>query len=456
MRRILIIVAIFLIPVIPIILVVSGALKNKPTTLKRITLTMWGTEDSPTAFTNTIARYNSGRSHITINYQKIRPEDYTSQLVTAWAQGKGPDLFFVPNTHVGQMIPFATSMPADLTVPQIETTKGLFGSRQKIINTSFRAPSVNSIREQYVDGVMNDVYREGKIWGLPLAMDTIVMYYNKDLLNNAKIFEPAKTWSELVTQITDNRLTITNDAGDIVQSAVAIGTAGNVPYATDVLMLLMMQNGAVILNGQSKAGFDGPEGVTALDFYTSFANDKKVSYSWNDKLPNAREAFLRGKVAYFFGTLADRAEIDSSSLNWAVAPMLHLTPEGDNDGISKSQRLIDATRYQVLMVSKSSQTAKRSVQAWNFLYNTAREKYLPLYLAPARKLAPIKSILAKQKNEATFSVYAGQLLTARSWYTGRDAVATERYLNDLITSVGTGQAAADALKLAGRQVESTL
>lgn len=457
MRRILLILAIVMVPAVPIVLVVTGVLKKAPTQITPVTLTIWGTEDQSSAFAPLIAKYKATHPYATITYQKVSADDYAQHLLQGWSQGNGPDIFFTPNTWVGGMANYAVPMPADLTVPVIQTTKGLFGVTQQAVTQHVAAPSTAAIVSAYVDAVGTDIVRDGQVWALPLSMDTIVLYYNKDLLNNAKIFEPASTWPELATQIQNNHLTVTDADGHLVRSGVALGTANNVPYASDLLQLLMMQNGATMVSAEQRAAFNQSAGLTALNFYTSFAQSQKTTFSWDGNQTNALDAFTQGKVAYYFGTLADRTKIEASGINWSVSQMLHLSSQGDNDAASGSTRYIDVARYPVLMVSKASSSSGRATQAWSFLQFASQSANVPDYLDVTGGLSAQKSLLTKQKDDPKFAIYAGQLLTARTWYHGTAGSSLDQYFKDLITSVVSGRSSAqEALNLAADQINSTL
>lgn len=456
MRRYAIIAGIVAVPLI-IIGVLLFTTQKPAQTLRNISLTVWGTDDAPTVMEPLIAQYQATHPQIRITYVQKGVEGYQQELIDAWARGTGPNIFFMPNAWVSQMTQYSTPMPADLSVQAVQTTKGLLGSQSKIIVQRQTAPATSVYQDAFVDAVTKDAYVGGQLWGLPLSMDTIVTYYNKDLLADAKIFEPAKTWTELIDQITNNPLTALDPQNTILRSAVGLGTADNVPYASDLLALLMMQNGATMISADGHAAFADQSGQTALDFYTSFATPSKTNYAWSTDLPNARDMFLQGKVAYYFGTFADRTAIAASGLSWGVEPMLHLTTEGDNDAVTHTQRKVDAARYQMLMVSRASVQNNSSVAAWNFLTYLTRTTTAQQYLKATGKLAALKSLLAPQGADQMMGTYAAQLLTARTWYHGKDGVHAEQYLRDLINSVNAGQTDLEtALALAAKQIESTL
>ncbi len=456
MKRVLIIASIFLIPLTPVVLVVTGVLKSSPKTVPAVTLTVWGTDEDEAGLTALIKKYRQTRSYVTLVYTKVKAEEYAQQLISAWAQGTGPDIFFTPSTWIGKMSQYAVPMPGDLTVPQVVFTKGVIGTSSKVVSNVRIAPTINALKNSYADAVTGDIIQDEQVWGMPLNLDTIVTFYNKDLTNNAKIFEPAVTWSQLQTQLTANKLTQTDEQGKLVRSGVALGTSTNVPYAAEILGLLMLQNGSTMVAGNKVAQINDDAGLQALKFYLSFAQPQKNNYSWDAAQTNARDAFLQGRLAYFFGTLADRSVIAATNLNWGVAPMLHIRPSGDNDGTT-SERYIDAARFNVAMVSKSSAQAGRSTQAWNFIENITQPANVKPYLLLTNTLPAQKSLLAEYENNQDLSVFAKQLLTAKTWYHGRDGVAVTTYLNQLIDAGLTEKVnVLELLNRANAQIQSTL
>lgn len=463
MRRVLIIIGILLLPLTPVVLVVTGVLKSKPQTLPKVALTVWGTEDDEKAVNALIANYRKARSYITVNYTKQRVEDYQQQLISAWAQGTGPDVFFVPSSWIGQMTQYAYSMPGNIGVPQIKVEKGLLGTTTKVIPITRAAPNPSTLDRTFLEAATVDVVRDGQIWGLPLSMDTLVLYYNKDLLNNAKIFEPATTWTELKNQVSSDRLTVADDQGRLIQYGVGLGAADNVPYATDLLTLLMMQNGSAMVGSDHQAHLNDVDGLNALQYFLSFAQSRKTNYSWDPAGTNARDAFLQGKLAYFFGALADRATIQASTVNWGVTSMLHISAAGDNDGRKADVngqptiRFLDAAKYQVGMVSKSSALAGRGTYAWNFLESVTNSANVGTYIQLTNTMPAVRSLLTLRKDDPELGLYAKQLLTALTWYHGNDGPAVDAYLRQLITAaLDQKNDLTELLDRANKQIQSTL
>jgi ABC-type glycerol-3-phosphate transport system substrate-binding protein len=102
---------------------------------------------------------------------------------------------------------------------------------------------------------------------------------------------------------------------------VALGAFDNIAHNSDIISLLLLQNGADIkgLNGPARqSAFD------ALSFYTSFATgDSRV---WDGTLENSKLAFAGGRVALYFGYSWDIPEIKAlnPNLEFSVLAVPHL------------------------------------------------------------------------------------------------------------------------------------
>ena len=59
------------------------------------------------------------------------------------------------------------------------------------------------------------------IFAMPLYSDTLALYYNKDLLSQAGIARPPRTWEELEIQV--QTLTKIDEYGNITQSGISMG-----------------------------------------------------------------------------------------------------------------------------------------------------------------------------------------------------------------------------------------
>lgn len=433
--------------------------------MKPITLTYWRVWDGPDAFENIIAEYKKIHPNINIEYKKLRYGEYEKELLDAWSEDRGPDMFSIHNTWVKKYQNKIEPMPAQITMAY-PIVKG--NLKKEVIPEirTVKSPSLKEIKDNFVDVVYDDAVikvvddstketRE-KVFGLPLSVDTLAMYYNKDLFNNAGITEPAEYWNREFQQSV-KKLTRQNTKGQIIQSGAALGGSNNIERFSDVLSALMMQNGSVMMSDagyvmfhQIPPAFSGQTynpGLEALRFYSDFANPAKEVYSWNDGLDNSIEMFTQGRLAVMFGYAYHLPQIRAQApkLNFSVAKL----PQ-----IEGNEQKVNFANYWVETVSKKS---KYSGEAWDFIQFITKAEQAKSYLEKTQKPTALRSLVDDQINDDNIGVFAQQILTAESWYRGADSNAAELIIGEMIDSVAGGQDTIEnIISMGARQVQQTI
>ncbi len=430
-----------------------------------ITLKVWAVVDDVDVYQDVIAAYRVSHPNVAVEYSRFRLEEYKSQLLNALAEDRGPDVFLIHNTWTNE---YATK-----TVPMPTTTKTAYrvttGSIKKELTWEMRTePTLSMIefKNQYADVVQHDLLRtidvstdaqkknyQERLMGVPIGVDTMALYYNKDLLNAAGIPTPAENWSQFSEQV--KPLTKVDAQGNILQSAAGIGTADNVERATDLLTLLMMQSGqdmeddagypvfskmpAIITNAEN------PPSHLALQFYIDFADPNKTVYTWNNQMQNSLDAFTSGRTAYFFGYAYqyDLIRANAPKINLGLSKMPQI--EGNDQK--------NFANYWNWVVAKKS--LHKDV-AWNFLMQMTQPDLLQKILTKAKRPSARKSLLAAQLQDERIGVFASQVLTATSWYRGKDSAAMEQILRELIVSAASGTPLVKAIKFASDQIAMTI
>lgn len=423
------------------------------------TLKVWRVFDGQDTLQPTMEAYQKLHANISFEYRTLRSDTYKDELVRAFAEGRGPDIFSLHNTWIGEEQALIAPMPKSLTIPYVEITGTL--KKEKIVTLKTQPTiSLRQLKSDFLDVVSDDVVRpyqppepkaplEQRVWGLPLSVDTMALFYNKDLLNAANIAAPAATWAEFQKQVA--KLTSIGSNDEIIQSGAALGTSRNVERAVDILALLMMQNGTVMVSDRGAAAFASDDesrvvpGAEATRFYTDFANPVKEVYSWNSKQPNSFEAFVAGKTAFYFGYSYHVPLIRARNpkLKFAVAPMPQI-----NDA-----RSVNFANYWVETVAKAS---PNQTWAWDFVQFATKADQAKTYLTAARKPPALRSLIASQLEDEDLSVFANQLLSAKSWYRGNNASVAEQAFLTLIDAVNAGTVAEDAIGDAQNKVNQTL
>jgi ABC-type glycerol-3-phosphate transport system substrate-binding protein len=431
---------------------------------KPITLEFWGVYDESDLIEPLINSYRAVHPNVTINYKMMRFEEYEEELLNALAEDRGPDIFSVHNHWIRGYVPKISPLPPQLTIAYIERSGGALGQETTVTIRKEQSLTQRQLRDGFVEVVYDDAVvpvwnedaeaYENKIMALPLSVDTLALYYNRDILNAAGIAQPPASWTTFQEQV--KTITRLDAEGDIAQSAAGIGTSSNVERYTDILSILMMQNGTEMANESGFATFhktpsalsgrDEPPGYGALRFYTDFANPAKEVYTWNDDFTNSLDAFVTGQTAFFFGYSYHLEQIRAKApkLNFGIAnlPQLEGNPE------------INYANYWLYTVSNKSES---SDYAWDFIQHMADVNNVTDYLSAAKRPTALRSLQAGQLEDIDLSVFASQILTAQSWYRGKDWAAVEEAFSDMIDSQVYGtMEIKDAINLAASRVNQTL
>lgn len=421
--------------------------------MKPITLEYWRVYDDQDSFDEIIAKYKAIHPHVTINYKKFRYEEYESALANAMIEDRGPDIFSIHNTWVRKYQNRLAPLP-----PQIKSVYMVEqGSIKKEVVPQMRTEktlTTKNVRDFFVDTVSKDVIIDEKIYGLPLSVDTLALFYNRDLLNNAGIVNPPSFWDANFQQNV-KKMTKLDAKRKIVQSGVALGGSKNINRFSDVLIALMMQNGSNILeNGQVLFNQTPPTlkdsnynpGAGALTFYTDFANPVKEVYAWNSDLPNSLDLFISGNLAMMFSYSYDIATIKARApkLNFSIAkfPQIQGNPP------------VNFANYWIESVSKKS---LHQDEAWDFIQFATREEQAQLYLKKTNKPTALRSLISQQKNDENIGVFVDQVLTAKSWYQGKNPQAAETAIGEMIDEANRNyEKLQDILDFSASQVQQTI
>ncbi|MDP3997026.1 MAG: extracellular solute-binding protein [bacterium] len=356
-----------------------------------------------------------------VTYKKIASvATYERDLLSALAEGRGPDVFVIHHNWVNDKQRLMTPAPANII-------------------------DERAVRDEFVDVAAADLVRGGQVYALPSSVDTLAMYYNKDLLNAAGIARPPRTWTDFQQMI--ERVTKVNRLGTIQQSAAALGTAGNINRASDIFQLLMMQSGLSIFDAQNnKVSINNDIGARALTFYTDFANKSKKVYTWNLQQDYSIDAFAAGKTAVMFNYSYSVPTIKAKNprLNFGVAEIPQIAGSSDSNRVNFAS-------YWPFAVSNSSRSPN---MAWNFVrFLTSKNPSDSINRAALTPPARRDSVVELQR-DASIGVFAEQAITAQSW-PRFDSAAVDTILNAAIDNVVTGAATSeDALRQAEEQINN--
>ncbi len=383
-----------------------------------VTLEYWGLWEPNQVMDGILKNFETQNPGITVQYVSQSYRDYRERLQTAIASKTGPDVFRFHATWAPMLSRELAPLPTNvLTATDFESIFYSVARNQLTINNS--------------------------IVGLPVMYDGLLLYYNKDIFETAGI-QPPKTWQELRTAA----LTLTIREGDQVKRAgVAMGTATNVEHFSDILGLLMMQNGATLETPNS------PEGRDALLFYTNFTTQDKV---WNDSLPSSTVAFARGDVAMMLAPSWRAFEIQSINPNLKFATTT--TPQLANERMTWAS-------YWAEGVNAMSTKQEAAWKLLHYLSSNATQKQL--YAAQAQVRSFGEPYARKDlADELAIQPLVAPLLQdapyARGWYMSsythdnglNDQII--KYYSDAVNAVGASKNIQEVLNTLSLGVQQVL
>jgi multiple sugar transport system substrate-binding protein len=392
-----------------------GGNKNQQVNLK-----YWGIWESSTTMTQIINDYKKIKPNVSITYEKRSPQLYRDSLQTQIGNGNGPDIYTFHNTWPIMLKNNLAPAPAS-----VMTTKAL--------------------KDNYYPVIFSDMKNgQQQVIGLPTGIDGLALYWNKDIFNAAGITNPPTTWQELSQDA--SLLTVRDSQGNIRTSGVALGTASNVDSFSDILGLMIYQNGGDPKNPATK------EGAEALEYYTTFA--KGPSKVWDETLPSSTVAFSGGTLAMYLGQSWRAIDIKNVNplLNFEVSPVPQLE-SGNTNWAS----------YWATGVSGKSQHIK---EAWDFVkFLNEQQTLINMYTedskSPGRFFGqpyPVKSMgeqLATDPIVGAYIVEAPTMLAfpmaSRTYDNGINDQIIKSY-EDAVNSVLQGGDSATALQTVAKNV----
>ncbi len=377
---------------------------------------IWGTFPLNAGLTALVVDFNKTYKDVfSISYEFKDPKTFDNDIVEALASGTGPDILLLPD---------------DLIIRHSD----------KIAVIPYTSISPSLFKTSYIQAA--EIYlRDDGVVALPFAIDPMVMYWNRDIFNNASVTLPPLYWDELLT-LTPKLTKRDRGTNDLVQSAIAFGEYVNIAHAKDVIALLFLQVGNTMvsyrdgkpvttLSSQAEGGELVPNQdiVSAFRFFMDFSNPTKNIYTWNRAKNNSLNEFIDGNLAMHLDFASSYSTIMQKNphLNFATANMPQ--PRGTSAEVTFA-------RVHGLTVLKSS---KNQGTAFVALSKLLSDNQSAQQFADAFNLPPVRRDLLEQKpTDEALSVFYHAAIRARTWLDPKP-LATDRAFQSTVEGVSSGR-----------------
>jgi len=404
----------------------KGLSPTQTAAITPVEINYWTVFDDVDVLRQFAEQYKVIRPYVTVNIRQVRYDDFDNRLINALADDIQPDIVSIHVQWLRKYLSRLDPMPSTVSVADVAVS-GQYVKNVQVDVYDQRMPSVNAVKANYINTVYDDAVVGNRIYGLPLAVDTLAIYYNKRLLDRAGIATPPTTWDEFLSAV--QKTTLFNSRGELIQSGVALGTADNIDNFADIFAMLLMQNGVEIANGNRVAFASGLEKrvdpnhptMETLRFYTDFSQPTKEAYAWNDTQDGAIEAFTRGRSAFYIGYAFEAKDIRrlGRQIDWAVIPV----PQLD------LQKPVNVANYWLESVLEKS---LHKDEAWDFIRFITSPENVDIYLAATGQPTPLRSQIGAQRDDPVVGPFVLEVLNAKNWYQGKDVAAAKNAFATLI------------------------
>ncbi len=371
----------------------------------------------------------AGDKTLQITYEQKNKDTFDTDFVTALADGYAPDVFFAEQDTVVK-------------------------HASRMIEIPYSSYPQRSFQDTFAEGAEVFLTNTG-VRIIPLSIDPIVLYWNRNLFTNAGLTNPPTTWASYPAYI--NQL-FTKKEGflDITQTALPFGTWDNIQDAKGIVSTLILQGGGTVTDTTTSGAListlpnGGSTGISpaeaALNFFVDFSNPQKNVYTWNRSLPNSLDYFAAGRAATYLGYASEYKTIQEKNpnLNFDIS----LAPQGANP------TKVTYARIGGLALSKSAADPAAAVRV---MYGLSNPDALTTYTnlinaAPSRR----DMLNAPDSGNATETVVYDSAIIARTWL-DPDKNKTTSIFADMVNSIISGRKKiSDSVKTADTELTNIL
>ncbi|MHB0777257.1 extracellular solute-binding protein [Halomonas sp. WWR20] len=249
-----------------------------------------------------IKEFNEAHPNIQINATSLEwGNPFYTKVNTSTAVGQGPDVMSYHLSHIPAAVQAGTL--SEITAADLEEA-GL--SKNDFHSRSIQAATIN-----------------GKIYGVPLDIHSIVLYYNKRLLEGSRFLDDNKLTGIESVEDFEEALSYAKEKGS--ESPLSYATSDDGGVWRVFYTLLAQQNGEFIEDGEILPGDNADKAAKAINTMARWQENgwtpEQASYSASVALFSAGKSAFHLNGVWEVPTFTDLAERDALGFDWAAVQL---------------------------------------------------------------------------------------------------------------------------------------
>lgn len=288
---------------------------------------------------------------IRVQIQQIPWTAAHEKLLTAFAADALPDVCQLGNTWIPEFAQLGALQPLQARVAA--------------------SPVVD--QQDYFPGIWDTAVVDGELVGVPWYVDTRLLYYRRDLLRQAGVESPPRTWAEW-------------------EQAMAAVMRQQVPGRHAILMplnefeqqlsLALQQDDPLLRDGDTRGNFESPGFRRTLAFYANIFEQGWAPKVSETQISNVWDEFFRGSYVFYLSGPWNirefrRRQPPALEGQWGTMPLPG--PDGPGAGIAGGTSLV------------LFRGSPRSEQAWQLVEFLSRPDIQQRFHAMIGDLPPRRS-----------------------------------------------------------------
>lgn len=268
------------------------ALASTASAKTNLVFSFWGDPAEAPPFLEIVKNFNATHPDIQVEYQQTPWSGYWTKLDAQLAAKAGPDVMFI------------TNVPTYASRAQLEKLDSYI-AKDKFPISQFN-PEFLAIHKY-----------KGGIFSIPRDNDTMVLYYNKDAFDAAKVAYPTDKWKWADLRAAALKLT-QRDGSRVSRYGVILE---NNKWPTFVY-----QNGGKVFDDPltpTKFMLNDVKGTQAVQFLADLINKDKVAPAFQEmaQIGDSTQLFASGQAAMVMTNAARLTTFKDAPFKWAVAPL---------------------------------------------------------------------------------------------------------------------------------------